>query len=140
VGLWSDVVYAIVDEGPRLWLSCNRGIFAISKAQVAALLRGDVTRLTSEIYGREDGMASEEFSGGWPAGLRDGKGRLWFPNAAGLVMFDPARRSAGRAAAPPLLEEALVGGRPASMTALRIPPGLRLEVRYTSVTFSAADR
>ena len=141
VGLWSDVIYAIVDEGPRLWLSCNRGIFAISKAQVAAFLRGEVSRLTSEIYGREDGMASEEFSGGWPAGLRDGMGRLWFPTAAGLVMFDPARRSAGRVADPPLLEEVLVGGRPASMTALRIPPGgLRLEVRYTSVTFSAADR
>jgi hypothetical protein len=141
-GLLSDVVYAILEEGPRLWLSCNRGLFAVAKSEVEAFARGDAARVTSEVYGREDGMASEDCSGGFPSGLQDAQGRLFFPTGAGLVAFDPARRTAGRAAPIPLFEEALVAGRRASLSGrLRVPPGgPRFEVRYTSVAFQAAER
>lgn len=141
-GLLSDVIYAIVDDGARLWMSCNRGIFAVAKAEIASFLRGEVARVTSEAYGREDGMVTEECGGGFPAAHRDRAGRFWFPTGEGLVSFDPALRTAGRTAATPVFEEASVGGRPVPLeSGLRVPPGSsRLEVRYTSVSFSAADR
>jgi hypothetical protein len=141
-GLLSDVVYAILEEGPRLWLSCNRGVFAVTKSEVEAFAHGRARRVTSEAYGREDGMASEDCSGGFPSGLQDAQGRLFFPTGAGLVALDPARRTAGRAAPVPLFEEAIVAGRRASLRGrLRVPPGgPRFEVRYTSVAFQASER
>jgi ligand-binding sensor domain-containing protein len=141
-GLLSDVVYEILDDGTRLWMSCNRGIFSVSKSDLNAFARGQLPRVTSEAYGRADGMRTAECSGGFPAGFRDADGRLWFANAAGVVRLDPAGRTSGRRAAAPFPEEAFVGGRPAARgPRLVVPPGAnRLEILYTSVTFSAADR
>ena len=141
-GLLSDVIYGIVDDGARLWMSCNRGIFAVSKSQVAAFARGEIPRVASEAYGREDGLRTEECSGGFPAGVRDGEGRLWFATGEGVVCLDPARRALGRRASSPLIEEAVVSGQAvATAPTLVIPPGPnRLELSYTSVSFSAAQR
>lgn len=141
-GLLSDVIYQILDDGERLWMSCNRGIFAVPKSQLAAFARGQAARVRSEVYGREDGLRSEECGGGFPAGLRDREGLLWFATGAGVVSLDPARRTAGGTAASPVIEETLVDGREtARAPTLEVPRAAqRLELRYTSVSFAAADR
>jgi streptogramin lyase len=141
-GLLSDVIYQILDDGTHLWMSCNRGVFAVSKSQLAAFAHGQLARVTADGYGRGDGMRTEECSGGFPAGFRDADGRLWFATGEGVVRLDPEGRTHGRRAAAPFPEEAIIGGHPvAPSPRLLVPPGTnRVEIFYTSVSFSAAER
>lgn len=151
------------DEG-RLWLGGNRGIACVSKPQLEALAAGNSTQVYPHLYGRWEGMAAEECTGGFfPAGLRTQSGLLWFPTLKGIVVVDPRRPLQGSPAPVVLLEEVLLDGDPVSSfgagsvagrelvdtgetdparkRGLRIPPGRhRLELRYTGLSFDAPER
>lgn len=91
-GMFDDVVFQILDDGlGRLWMSSNRGVFNVSKAELEAVASGKLAQLTSMAFGEDDGMPSPECNG-WsqPAGWRSRDGRLWFPTTTGVVAVDPA--------------------------------------------------
>ena len=60
----------------NIWMSCNRGIYRISKLELNDFADGNIRWIHSVSYGKEDGMLSTECNGGHqPAGIkaRDGK-------------------------------------------------------------------
>jgi len=142
-GLFDDLMWAVIDDGlGYLWMSSNRGIWRVARAQLEARAAGLRTLVDSTVYGESDGMRDRECNGGHnPAGWRARDGRLWFPTAKGVVVIDPAHLHPSR---PPgtLVETVRIDGWPQRLAdALVMPPGTsRLEVGYTAPVLRGPDR
>lgn len=162
-GLLDNTISQILedDEG-YLWLGGTRGIIRVSKHELDELASQRLAAIYPQVYGRAEGMLSEECSGGFfPAGLKSKSGGLWFSTLKGIVVIDPRHRVN---TSPPtvVLEETLVNGvsQPATQLAkltqpsdnrsvasetafpsLRVPPGKnQLEFRFTGLSFDAPER
>ncbi len=114
--------------------------------------------LYPRIYGKADGMLSEESASGFfPAGLKTKSGLVWFSTLKGAVAVDPGHLPA--VAPPPvvLLDEVLVDGKPIpgfdglsvrsdrtegeGLPRLRIPPGHHsVEFQYGGPSFDSPEQ
>jgi ligand-binding sensor domain-containing protein/signal transduction histidine kinase len=121
----NTISQVLEDSSERLWLGSNRGIACVSKHELEEFAAGKVRSVYPGLYGRAEGMASEECTGGFsPAGLKTKEGILWFPTMKGIVVIDPRPQ---RSDAPPpavVLEETLVDGVVAAAGANTAPPAL----------------
>lgn len=90
-GLFNNGVFQILeDQRGNFWISCNRGIYRVSRQQLNDYADGKVSVINSVGYGIEDGMLSTECNGErQPAGIKARDGRLWFPTQDGVVVIDP---------------------------------------------------
>jgi ligand-binding sensor domain-containing protein/class 3 adenylate cyclase len=144
-GLFDDVVYRILEDGTsRFWMTCNRGVFAVPKTQLADFLEGRIASVASFSLGRADGMRSAECNGGTqPAGLALRDGRLCFPTTRGLVFVDPDRLAPGGPPPPVVLERASYDRTPADLRAgpPLFPPGRgELEFHYSALSFLGPEK
>ncbi len=145
-GLFDDRIFSILPDGRGyLWMSCNKGIFRVSQQELEELAEGRRERVTSAIYGTDDGMRAEECNGvGAPAGLRTRDGRLWFPTLRGVAFYDPSLPEKAQTQPPPpvLIEELRVDGLPVPASEWqRIPPNEGyVELHYTSPSLRAPQR
>ncbi|MDB6122270.1 MAG: Two component regulator, sensor protein [Pedosphaera sp.] len=164
-GLPDDTISQILeDDAGRLWLGSNRGIAAVSKAELNNFAAGKATTLYPRIFGRAEGMLSEECTGGfYPAGLKARNGLLWFSTLKGLVVVNPRFKNPATGGPSVILEQVMLDGallssfpvtgskaeaqnrKPGNEEAvtptLRIPPGKhRIELRYTGLNFTAPER
>jgi ligand-binding sensor domain-containing protein/signal transduction histidine kinase len=149
-GLPDNTVSQILqDHQGRLWLGSSRGIACVGKGEFEELATGKIPAVYPLVYGRTEGMLSEECAGGFsPSGMATKSGLLWFPTLKGLVVIDPRAQIADVLPPSVRLEEVLLDGAPdpdfrdsGQSGALRIPPGNhRLEFRYTGVNFDSPER
>ncbi|MFY0564635.1 two-component regulator propeller domain-containing protein [Archangium lansingense] len=143
-GLFDERAFQLLsDERGHLWMSGNKGIFRVPLAELEEVAAGKRARVTSRVYGTEDGMRSEECNGlGAPAGLRTRDGRLWFPTIRGAVVYTPEQERTRTPPPPARIEELRVDGRlvPRSEWG-HIPAGDgRLELQFTSAGLRAPRR
>lgn len=143
-GLYDDLVQVILDDGKgSIWMTCNKGVFRVSRADLEAVADGRAASLGSVAFGTSDGIRSASAAGGQqPAGFIAADGRLWFPTYRGVAVLDPARiRTSGRSPRV-AIEDVFVDGRPADLRGeLVLPPGTeRVEIHYTALTLVAPDR
>ncbi len=162
-GLPDNTISQILeDDTGRLWLGSSRGIACVNKREVDELIAGRTPSLYPQVYGRGEGMPSEECTGGFcPAGLKTRSGRLCFATLKGVVVAAPRAPSANVLAPAAILEETLIDGvavdlrRPRAAgesegpgqaasqpeAEIRVAPGRhRMEFRYTGLSFSAPER
>jgi diguanylate cyclase (GGDEF)-like protein len=143
-GLFDDVVYRILEDGQgNFWMSCNRGIFRVSRRDFDRYDHKEIRAIPSIAYSRADGLRNPECNGGFqPAGWRARDGRLWFPTIAGAAVVDPAHLRVNTSAPPVVLEALLVDGKPwPARSGIRVPPGKgNLELHYTALSFVAPER
>jgi signal transduction histidine kinase len=142
-GLPDNTVSQILeDDAGNLWLGGDRGIVCVSKRELEDLAAQKTAAVYPRVYGRTEGMLSEEcVSGFFPIGLRTKSGLLWFPTQDGIVVADPHHQTLDSPAPAVVLEETLVDGVPDTAESLRLPPGKhRLEFRYTGFNFDAPER
>jgi signal transduction histidine kinase len=142
-GLPDNTISQILEDGSdHLWLGGDRGIVSISKGELAALADKQISAVYPQVYGRAEGMLSEEcISGVFPIGLRTKSGLLWFPTQEGIVVADPHHPMPETPAPAVVLEDTLVDGVPTTAESLRLSPGKhRLEFRYTGLNFDAPER
>jgi ligand-binding sensor domain-containing protein len=68
-GLFNDGVFQILEDARgNFWMSCNRGIYRVSKHELNEFAAGRRSSITSIAYGRSEGMLNPECNGGrWPA-------------------------------------------------------------------------
>jgi len=142
-GLPDNTISQILeDNSGRLWLGNNRGIACVGKTDLEEITSGKKLVLYPQVYGRMEGMLSEECTGGFcPAGLKTKSGSLWFSTSKGITVADS--HPPNDAAPPPavILEEVLVDGVVEKPAGLKIPPGKhRLEFHYTGLSFRAPER
>ncbi|MEO8034262.1 MAG: EAL domain-containing protein, partial [Acidobacteriota bacterium] len=142
-GLFDDSVFAILEDGNGfLWMSCNKGIFRVSRQQLDDYAEGLQPRVMSIAYGRADGMQSRECNGGTqPVAWKTNDGKLWFATVKGVAMIDPNRARA--AVAPPVIIQDIFADRqrldpsgPQSIT----PETKTIEFRYTGINFAAPEK
>jgi signal transduction histidine kinase/CheY-like chemotaxis protein/ligand-binding sensor domain-containing protein len=143
-GLFDDVVYEILeDDQGNLWMSCNRGVFRVSKRELNQFAEGTIKSIQCISYGKSDGLASYECNGGFqPAGWKSKDGRLWFPTTKGVAVVDPARLKTDRRPPAVIIEQVLIDGKPVpALGRIEVPPGQnKLEFRYTGLSFSAPGK
>ena len=164
-GLADNTVSQILeDDAGRLWLGGSRGIACVSKGRLDELAAGKISGVYPQLFGRAEGMLSEECSGGFcPAGLKTQSRMLWFSTAKGVAVVNPRFQAAAAPVPKTVLEEVLVddvpnpllpnhGARPASpgsragaeepdLARLCIDPGKhQIEFRYTGLGLDAPER
>jgi len=138
-GLFNNGVFQIFEDGRgNLWMSCNRGIYRVSKQELNDFAQGKRASITSVAYGKADGMLNVECNGGmWPAGIKRSDGRLWFPTQDGVAVIDPASVRINPQSPPVVIEKVLVDRVPIPIQdSLTIAPGKEnLEIEYTALSF-----
>ncbi len=143
-GLFDDTVYQILeDDQGNLWMSCNRGVYRVSKQQLNEFAEGTIKSIQSISYGKSDGMASQECNGGFqPAGWRSRDGRLWFPTLKGVAVVDPARLKIDSHPPRVMIEQVVIDGKPVPGSGnIDVPAGQnKLEFRYTGLSLSAPGK
>lgn len=165
-GLPDNTVSQILqDDRGRLWLGTDRGIAAVTLDDLEQCAAGKIASVYLRLYGREDGMPSEECTGGFfPAGLKTSSGLLCFSTQRGMVVVDPHSRANLAVPEPEVVIEKLVVDRAAqhwksrsdilssrpssepkkagdSQNPLRLAPGNhQLEIQYTALNFEDPGR
>jgi signal transduction histidine kinase/ligand-binding sensor domain-containing protein len=138
-GLFNNAAFQILEDARgNLWMSCNRGIYRVSKKQLNEVAGGTRSTVNPVGYGRADGMRNAECNGGYgPAGVRARDGRLWFPTQDGVAVVDPSSIPDDPPPPPVLIESVLLDGESVPTgEPLRIAPGKQsLEIRYTAPSF-----
>ena len=143
------------DNDGNLWLGGNRGIVRIKEADLDDLIAHKIPAIDPQVYGRADGMLSEECTSGFfPAGLKTKAGLIWFSTLKGIVAVDPHHNVSSPAPAV-VLEQILVDGVPDQSAighpendrdrepseSLHLAPGKHIvEFHYTGLSFDAPDR
>ena len=142
-GLHDDSIWPVLeDDRQNLWMGGDRGIFRVSKRDLADFDSGRISSIPVDVYGVEHGMKSVEgFGAGSPSGFRARDGRLWFATVAGAAVVDPEFASEGRPAPAAMIEEVLIDGEEVTSQAdLRFPFGAdELQIRFTAPTFHEPD-
>ena len=138
-GLFEDKIYAVTeDHFGRLWMPCDKGIFGISRKDVAAYLAGEIPQIPYIMFGHRNGFPATECNGGSQrCVLTEQDGRIWFSSIGGAIRFDPAQVQ--RDTIPPsvVIESVRVNRKQTAAADLgAIPPGRRdLEISYTGLSF-----
>jgi len=161
-GLPDNTISQILeDDVGDLWLGGDRGIARVKKSDLANLAAHKIPAVYPQIYGRTDGMLSEECTSGFfPAGLKTKTGLLWFSTLKGIVIIDPHRTISSPAPAV-VMEQTLVDGVPdlpvnirpntkaglpqkvdgGVTKSLRLTPGKHtLEFHFAGLNFDAPER
>lgn len=110
-GLYDESIHEILaDDFGRLWMSSNRGLFWIARAEANAVLDGQATALRSTSYTERDGMCNQECNGGFqPSGARTSDGRLWFATQDGVAVVDPSAIVPDTVPPPIVIEQVVAG-------------------------------
>ena len=158
-GLFDDLVNHLVedDEG-MFWISCNRGIYRVSRRELNEVAAGRQEPVGHVAYGEADGMITSETNGEYqPAGCKSIDGRIWFPTQRGIVVIDPKNVYRNELAPKVIIEQVIsksgsvFGANPkvviapienmpqpkAIKSAYRLKPGEAdvLEIRFTANSF-----
>ncbi len=139
LGLPSSI-YAIVEDGPFLWLTSKTGIYRVAKAELEARDHG---ALAIAQYGTADGMRVNECSeGGHPSAWRSQDGALWFATLHGISTIASRAALANGKAPPVVIESIAVDDQMLNLGLQKdIPPGHeRLSFEYTGISFAAPQR
>ena len=158
-GLPVEVISQILDDGQRLWLGTQQGIYSVAKSALNAVADRRVNALDFVSYGRHDGIAPVECSGGYqPACWRASDGKLWFTTLIGAVWVQPEEVTVKSAPPPVLIEELRVDGelvdrknrgagsgyQPSTINhqlPIIISPGHKqLDFRFTALSFDGGDK
>lgn len=143
-GLLNNGVFQILEDGRgNFWMSCNRGIYRVSKQELNEFAEGKRAKITSVAYGKADGMLNVECNGGMsPAGIKASDGKLWFPTQDGVAVIDPEIVRINPQPPPVVIEAVLVDRLPTAIQGLlRIPPHKEnLEIEYTALSFIHSEQ
>jgi ligand-binding sensor domain-containing protein/signal transduction histidine kinase len=141
-GLPDDVIYAVIEKQGSLWMSSNKGVFRVSRDELAARQAGEARLLNVVAYDTADGLETRECSGGSPAACQASDGRLWFATIKGAAVIDPAHLPRNDQPPPVALEQITVDGAAFSLFApLTLPPGKsRIEFAYAGLSFAAPQQ
>ncbi len=76
------------DRQSTIWISCNKGLFKVPKADMDAWCAGGSSQLYYYYYGRQDGLLTNEFNGGFnAAGVITSGGFVALLSMKGMVCF-----------------------------------------------------
>jgi len=138
-GLHDNLVHQILeDDAGQLWLTCNRGVYSVSKTALEAVAAGRSARLECRVFDESDGLPTLQCNGTiQPAGWKDRDGRLWFATLKGVAMLDPRQVMTNPVPPPVRIDTVLVDGSALpAREGLVLQPGMeRVEIRFAGLSF-----
>ncbi|NIO49754.1 MAG: helix-turn-helix domain-containing protein [Candidatus Aminicenantes bacterium] len=143
-GLTDNYIYSLTEDGHgNLWMSTNRGVMRISLKVMNDYIQGKIRYLAPALFDEAGGIAGSQCSGeGQPLVWKNGDGRLYYPTAKGIVVFDTAK--IGVKTVPPLtlIEAVLCDGNPAETYGAPCFPyrSGSLEFHFTALDFRAPEK
>jgi signal transduction histidine kinase len=143
-GLFNNGVFQILeDRHGYFWISCNKGIYRVSRQELNDFADGRIARINSVAYGKPDGMLNSECNGGrLPAGIIARDGKFWFPTQEGVAVIDPEAVYINSAAPPVVIESITLERNPVDFQrGVMIQPGQRdLEISYTGLSYIKSEQ
>ena len=142
-GLFDDHVWTIREDGLGwVWMSCNRGVFRVRKHDLTAFAEGKIPRITSQAFGKADGMKDAECNGGTPASWQDRTGRLYFPTAQGVAAVQPNNLVSNPLPPPVVIEQINADSLNVSVDPpLTFPPDTKkFEFSYTATSLAVPEK
>jgi diguanylate cyclase (GGDEF)-like protein len=143
-GLYDLTVGAIVEDNQGyLWMTCNRGIYKVSRKELNDYASGRVHRIHSSVYTTADGLRSAECNfAGNPAVWKGAGGNLWFVTTAGVVTVDPEHSGVRVTSPSAVIEEVHFRGKllPFDRGITAGPDTGDLDIQFTAPDFTAPDR
>jgi signal transduction histidine kinase/ligand-binding sensor domain-containing protein/CheY-like chemotaxis protein/HPt (histidine-containing phosphotransfer) domain-containing protein len=141
--LRETILQILEDKSHRFWLTTNRGLMSVPRADLDTLADGTNKSPEFNIYGLADGLRSAEFAGGnTSAGCQTPDGMLWFPSIRGIVRVDPEHIRLN--AVPPVvqIERVSVDGVPLNLSGeIDVKPGQeKWEFQYTASSLLVPER
>ncbi|GAB5409524.1 MAG: hypothetical protein BalsKO_18890 [Balneolaceae bacterium] len=90
-GLHGQVIHSIIeDEYKRVWISSNSGIFWVAKSELEQYVNGEVKKIHSTLYTKNDGLPGMEGNGGTQSpGIKTKDGRILFSMIKGIAIIHP---------------------------------------------------
>ncbi|NIM12982.1 MAG: response regulator [Candidatus Aminicenantes bacterium] len=143
-GLFDDKVHMILeDDDKNFWMSCNKGIFRVSKEELNNFCQGKIKEVQCVSYNEKDGMKSRECNGvSQPPGCKSGDGKLWFPTMKGVVMIDPNHIKKNELPPPVKIEKIIVDDKTYKpplceddMKQISFPGKKRFEFHFIGLSF-----
>jgi signal transduction histidine kinase/ligand-binding sensor domain-containing protein len=143
-GLFDNGAFRILEDNRGyFWISCNVGIYRVSRNELNEFAEGKARTVTCTAYGKRDGLMNPECNGGSePAGIKAADGKLWFPTQGGVIVVDPENEPANTE--PPLvtIEQVILDGKAMAFhNGVEIGPGSEnLEIHYAGLSFIRPDQ
>ncbi len=141
--LRETILQILEDKSHRFWLTTNKGLMSVPRADLDALADGAQTSPRFKTYDLADGLRSAEFAGGNTSpGCRTPDGMLWFPSIRGIVRVDPEHIEFN--SVPPIvhIEQLSVDGVPLKLSGeMDVKPGQeKWEFQYTASSLLVPER
>jgi diguanylate cyclase (GGDEF)-like protein len=143
-GLFDLTVGAIIeDNAGYLWMTCNKGIYKVSKKELNEYAEGRVPAIHSTVYGTADGLRNAEANfAANPSVWKGSDGRMWFATIAGVASVNPIHSESANSEPSPLIESVLFNRHPIRFErgAVAGPGTGDLEIQFTTPDFVAPRR
>ena len=140
-GMYDNTVFQIIEDNQKnFWLTCNRGIYRVSKKELNDYADGKIQTIHCTIFGTADGLRSAKCNGSCqPAGIRTSDGKLWIPTMKGVAIVDPAKFMENKIPPPVFIEQALFDKHAVQIdSVVQLGPGEGdLELHYTALNYAA---
>jgi diguanylate cyclase (GGDEF)-like protein len=124
-------------------MTCNKGIYKVSKKELNDYADGKIKAIHSTVYGVADGLRSAECNFATDPSIWKGfDGRIWFATTSGIASVDPRQRQIINADPIPIIEDVLVNQHPVPFYhgVAAGPGGGDLEIQFTTSDFVAPER
>jgi signal transduction histidine kinase len=123
------------DPEGSVWIPCNKGLFKVPKADMDAWARGESDQLYYYYYGRQDGLLTNEFNGGFNAsGIITPRGFVALLSMKGMVCFYTDSLQTNFPQGPIDMSDLEIDGRPAPKS-----DTIKLSPSYNSLVAEVAS-
>lgn len=148
------ILQIVEDDEGMLWLGTQHGIVRVSRSALDDVAFGKSDRVYPEVFGRFDGMLTEQCSGNPGASLKSKTGLIRFSTGRGVVTIDPKQHNNQKKPPEVRIERVLVDNRPvarldlgdaekasADDRQLNIPPNnQRVEIFFNGLFLTSPER
>jgi ligand-binding sensor domain-containing protein/signal transduction histidine kinase len=139
-GIYSNTSKKMLyDNKGKFWFTTESGLFSCSNADFNNLADGKISHVTFDLYGKKDGMKSEEFMGvSDNTAFTSSSGKLYFSTTNGVVLIDPDRLVKKDETVRAFIDEIFVSYNHADKSNLKeLPPGTEIiQFNYGGVSVS----
>ena len=148
------ILQIVEDDEGMLWLGTQRGIIRVSRSALDDVAAGKSEKVYPEVFGRFDGMLTEQCSGNPGASLKSKTGSILFSTGRGVVTIDPKQQKTQKNPPEARIERVLVDNQLVNVPTIAgdknqagdnkllniQPDNQRVEIFFNGLFFSAPER
>jgi ligand-binding sensor domain-containing protein/serine phosphatase RsbU (regulator of sigma subunit) len=140
-GLFNDMIGSLVeDDAGWFWITTNRGIYAVQREELNAVIDGKLSAVHPRVFNQYDGMASTECVTGMRSAWKAPGGRIWFATVKGVTSIDPMHVPTNTMPPSVKIEELDVDRTAATTGEPLAAKSKDFEIHYTALSLTIPER